>query len=157
MKQLIKFFICLSILTANSALADSGPRHNAKGGEHILELVPGQTFYENKSDFTFGIDYEFFPKEDHHYSIGVSMEAEFMQKTQYFFGPHIAWYFLGHNKIFYSTGIGWEKETSFCKNRLGYGYEVIFKNHFVMVPSITLERTPHGTHSVLSVGFGFEF
>jgi hypothetical protein len=157
MNALLKTLLIICLLFASNILFAEGPRHKAKGGYHIIEIVPGQLYHGSQTDYSFGLDYEFFPNEDHHYSLGFSYEAEFIEKTEHFIGAHIAWYFLGHNKLFLASGLGWNREQSFWKQKVGYGYEVIFKNHFVIVPSIGIEHSPLASHSVISLGLGFEF
>lgn len=157
MKALNIFLSILLLFTALSHTHAQEPRHKAKGGDHIIELVPGLIPHNGKTEFSLGLDYEFFPQEDHHYSIGFSYEAEYMELTEHFFGPHVAWYFLGHQKLFFATGIGWDEEHTYWKQNIGYGYEMIFKNHFVLVPAVIIEHSPMETHSVISLGLGFEF
>ena len=156
MKVALICFYAIVTLMANAG-EKIAPRHTAKGGNHIIELVPGTIFHNNKTDFSLGIDYEYFPHEDHHFSFGVSFEKEYMLEREYFFGPHFAWYFLGHNKVFYASGFGWNHQHTFWKNNLGLGHEFIFKNHFVLVPSIVIEHSPEATHTLISIGLGFEF
>jgi len=129
----------------------------AKGGDQILEIVPGAIIHNGEKDLSLGLDYEYFPKPEHKYSLGFSFETEFLENREYFFGPHLAWYFYGHNKIFYSSGIGWSENHSFWKNNIGIGHEFIFKNHFVIVPSIIYEHSAEAEHTLIAIGFGFEF
>lgn len=162
LKQTTLFISILLSLLAFSGLnaqEQTSPqaRHKAKKGDHIFELVPGMVIHEGQKEFELGIDYEFFPKQDHSYSIGFSFDDEWLDEHEYYFGPHIAFYFKGHNKVFFSSGIDWSKHGERWKNRVGLGHEFIMQNHFVIVPSVMLDHTADYTKTVIAVGFGIEF
>jgi hypothetical protein len=108
--------------------------------------------------FEIGLDYEYFlPGWQHHLSFGVASEIEFLQNDEFYLGPLVSLYYF-HTKVFYTTGI----QTNFSgkaywKNRLGFGYEFFLEEHFIVVPTIAVDRAEGEFHRAFSLGFAWEF
>ncbi len=149
-------FLSMFFPSLSFALEDSRPQ--SEGKDHLLEVTIGQIKIKEREVFEAGFDYEyFFPNADHHFSLGVASEIEFLSEDEYYLGPLFSLYYF-HYKLFVTSGLQTNfSGKTFWKNRLGLGYEIFVTDSFILIPGISVDRSEGEYHRALTVGAAIEF
>lgn len=149
-------FMFLSLTSL--AKEDSRPLSSSKNS--LVELTLGTAFEDDEAVYEVGLDYEYFiPSMDHHLSIGIASEVEFLNDgPEYLFAPLFSLYYY-HMKVFISSGFITDfSNKSRWKSRFGFGYEFFIDKHdYIVVPTLAWDVIESEQYPVVVIGVAREF
>jgi hypothetical protein len=156
--RLFTIFNLLFFSTVVLAMEDSRPLSSS--GDNLVEFTLGVAFEERESVSEVGLDYEYFiPAMDHHLSIGLATEVEFLQDgTQYLIAPLVSLYYY-HTKVFLASGLLTDfSHHNRWKTRVGVGYEFFLDAHdFIIVPTVAWDIVAEEQYPAIVIGIAREF
>lgn len=156
--KLWSFIVLFTLLMGLNSYAKEESRPDSIGGDYIVEVNNGIVFEENEDVYEIGFDFEYFlPKSRHHFSIGLATEIQVKEHMQYYIGPLFSAYYY-HTKLFISAGLltDFDGENLF-RSRLGLGYEFIFANHNIIIPTVTIDVDHEEVSWGILIGLAHEF
>lgn len=148
---------CLFFYTPLYAIEKSRPLSSLES--NLVEITFGMALDEKI--YEIGLDYEYFlPSMDHHLSIGIASEIEFMQEGhEYFIAPLLSIYYY-HTKLFLSSGLLTDFSLrNHWKTRVGVGYEFFLDGHkLIMVPTVAWDMVEgESQYPAIVLGIAREF
>jgi|GEM_PF-2608160 len=149
----------VTLLLSVGAEAKEQSRPDSIGGEYVLELNTGVAFEDSEDNLEVGIDFEKFVNGSrHHFSIGLATEIDFRELDEaYFLGPLLSAYYF-HFKLFLTTGILTNfEEYNEWKTRMGLGYEIVWLEEWIIVPTLSIDSVENRLNLAASLGLAWEF
>lgn len=141
-------------------MAKDDSRPLSSSGNRLIEFTLGVAFKESESVSEIGLDYEYFiPTMDHHLSIGLASEIEFLHSgSEYLIAPLVSFYYY-HTKLFLASGLLTDfSSKNRWKTRFGVGYEFFLDGHnLIMVPTVAWDMIEGEQYPAIVLGVAREF